>query len=380
MRSIPRLRAISASAALISSACARDSSVFGPTMNTSGKSFPIVRSPIVTWRGVMAGSSNQARLIKGRADERREERVRLEGFRFELGMELHADEPRVIGKLDDFGQHAVRRYAGKAQPGLLQSVLVSDIDLVAMAMPLADLGRAVNLRYPALRREHRLIGADPHRPAKIPVQFPSLQRIAPDPLGHQPDYRMFASTEFRGASPPETREMPRCFDDRHVHAKADTEIRHPPLAGKAGGFDHALGAALPKPAGYEDPVNAVKLTDRFRLRFKELRIDPVEVDTDIVGDAAMAHRFRQRFIAVRQMGVLAEDGDRHPPFGFIDAADYFAPASEIGLRGIHAEVFANFPVEPLVVIGGGDRIDRVDIECGNDPTLPQIAEQSDLLA
>ena len=45
------LAAISASAALISSACARDSSVFGPTMKTSGRSLPSVRSPIVTWRG-----------------------------------------------------------------------------------------------------------------------------------------------------------------------------------------------------------------------------------------------------------------------------------------------------------------------------------------
>src|SRR6266851_4740203 len=80
------------------------------------------------------------------------------------------------------------------------------------------------------------------------------------------------------------------------------------------------------------------------------------------------------------MGVLADDGDSHPPFGFIDAVDYFAPAIETGLRSIHAEVFANFPVEPLVVIGGGDGIDRVDIECGNDPALPQVAEQSDLLA
>src|ERR1700738_3460535 len=144
--------------------------------------------------------------------------------------------------------------------------------------------------------------------------------------------------------------MPRCFDDRHVHAKANAEIRHPTLAGKAGGFDHALGAALPKSAGYEDPVNAFELTDRFRFRFKDLRIDPIEVDADIVGDAAMGHRFRQGFIAVWQMGVLADDGDRHPSFRFIDAVDDFAPAIEIGLRSIQPEMLANLPVEPLIVV------------------------------
>ena len=31
------------------------------------------------------------------ADERGEQRVRLEGLRFELGVKLHADEPRVVG-------------------------------------------------------------------------------------------------------------------------------------------------------------------------------------------------------------------------------------------------------------------------------------------
>src|SRR6266446_2845610 len=129
MRPTLSLSAISASAALISSACSRDSRVFGPMINTSGKSFPIVRSPIVrspivTWRGIMAGSSNQARLIDRGTDERGEERVRLEGFRFELGMKLHADEPRVIGEFDDFRQHPVGRHSGEAQSGRFERLFI----------------------------------------------------------------------------------------------------------------------------------------------------------------------------------------------------------------------------------------------------------------
>src|SRR5262249_7272047 len=118
--------AISASAALISSAWPRDSRVFGPMMKTSGRSLPSVKFPTETWRGCIdphppkpasrrkPGSTYpasrrlksgsrlspgrgeclyQARLVDGRLDEGREERVRLKRLRLQLGMELHADEP-----------------------------------------------------------------------------------------------------------------------------------------------------------------------------------------------------------------------------------------------------------------------------------------------
>src|ERR1700722_16089521 len=50
---MPSCCAISFSAALISSACARDSSVFGPMMKTIGRSLPIVMLPIAMCRGFM---------------------------------------------------------------------------------------------------------------------------------------------------------------------------------------------------------------------------------------------------------------------------------------------------------------------------------------
>src|SRR5579863_5804511 len=57
------LRAISARAALISSACARDSRVFGPRMKTSGRSLPSVISPIATWRGCMLSAPQLNRSV-----------------------------------------------------------------------------------------------------------------------------------------------------------------------------------------------------------------------------------------------------------------------------------------------------------------------------
>ena len=54
-------------------------------------------------------SLHQPRLLHGGADEGGEERVRLEGPGFQLWVELHADEPGMVGDLDDLRQEPVRR-------------------------------------------------------------------------------------------------------------------------------------------------------------------------------------------------------------------------------------------------------------------------------
>jgi hypothetical protein len=49
-------------------------------------------------------------LLRG-AHEVREKRVRGEGFAFQLGVELDADEPGVVFDLDDLWQFAIRAHA-----------------------------------------------------------------------------------------------------------------------------------------------------------------------------------------------------------------------------------------------------------------------------
>ena len=70
--------------------------------------------------------------------KRGEQRVRLERARFQLGMELHADEPGMVGAFDDLRQQAVGRHAGEPQAVLLEPVAIVDVDLVAVAVALGD--------------------------------------------------------------------------------------------------------------------------------------------------------------------------------------------------------------------------------------------------
>src|SRR5258708_40234062 len=60
-------------------------------------------------------------------------------------MELAAQEIRMVGNLDDFHVCPVRRGAGNAQSTAGQDSFILAVELVAMAVPLADFGFPVRL-------------------------------------------------------------------------------------------------------------------------------------------------------------------------------------------------------------------------------------------
>src|SRR5579875_433776 len=252
MSGTPAARAIAPRASATSIACAADSIWHGPAMSTKGRWLPIATSPTATVR-----RSDKARLLHRRLDEPGEERVRREGLRFQLGMVLHADEPGVVGILDRLGQHAVGREAGEHHARALERLAEMDVDLVAVAVTLADLRRIVI--EPADQRvlaEHRGIGAEPHRAAEIAAFGAALDLVAPRPFGEQPHHRRGARAEFRARRLGQPREIARAFDHRHLHPEADAEERHLALARELHRGDLPLGAALAEAAGHEDAVHA----------------------------------------------------------------------------------------------------------------------------
>src|SRR3954447_25172377 len=67
-------------------------------------------------------------------DKRREQGMRFERARFQLGMELDPNEPGMVLVFDDLRQHAIGRQAEEAKAVLFEPVLVGGVDLVAVAM------------------------------------------------------------------------------------------------------------------------------------------------------------------------------------------------------------------------------------------------------
>ena len=116
--------------ALISSACARLSSWHGPAISANGRSLAMARSPMATdvrARGYRAherrdetvhacrrqawltrGSHQPALLHRGLDEASVNSGCGSKGLRLQLGMELHADEPGMVGDLDDLGQQRRR--------------------------------------------------------------------------------------------------------------------------------------------------------------------------------------------------------------------------------------------------------------------------------
>jgi len=69
--------------------------------------------------------------------------MRLEGFGFEFGVKLAAEEPGVLGRFDDLDVIFVGGAAGDEQAGAGQSFLVVAVEFVAVAVTLADFCFAV---------------------------------------------------------------------------------------------------------------------------------------------------------------------------------------------------------------------------------------------
>ena len=108
---------------------------FSPAHGHIAKSLP--QPPAALARGAAGSHTTPLRS--------REQRMRLQRLRLEFGMELAAQEERVVGNLDDLDVGPIGGRAADAQSAGGQRALVLAIELVAMAMALADLVLAVGL-------------------------------------------------------------------------------------------------------------------------------------------------------------------------------------------------------------------------------------------
>ena len=152
-----------------------------------------------------------------------------------------------------------------------------------------------------------------------------------------------------------------------------------PFARELRGADFAFGAALAEAARHQDAVDVFEERRRV-LVLEHLALDPVEIDLDLVGDAAVRQRLDQRFIGVLHAGIFADDGDGDVAFRIADALVDESPGREIGLgRRFDAEGGEHFAVETAGVIGLGHRIDVVDVERLDHGAFAHVAEQRELL-
>src|SRR5208283_4075626 len=306
--------------------------------------------------------------------------VRIKGAALQLGVILHADEPGMIGNLNRLGEGAVRRGSGEDHALLFQPRAIGVVDLVAMAMALRNIEPAVNLSDARSFPQPRRIGAEPHRAAHVAARAPLLELIAAQPFREQADDRLGARPEFRRVRAFDAGERARRLDHGHLHAEANAEVGHLALPREARRLDLALGPALSEAAGNENAVNVLELRGRVGA-FENLRLDPVEIDLDAIGEAAVRQGLDEALISVLHSGVFADDGDPDLALGIVDALRHRVPAAHVGTRrGLDAEGCEHLRVEPCGVIEARHVINVRRVARLDHGALAHVAEERELAA
>src|SRR6266700_6806757 len=231
-----------------------DSTTHGPAM-TNGDAPPAkccamsvaaageLRRPLRLGEGC---SAPRPGVLARRAHESGEQGVWPGGAGLELGVDLAADEPGVIRKLDHLDQRAVRREPGAAHTVFDEHVAVRIRHFVAVPVPLAHLERAVDLRDPGARTQFTGIRAQSHRAAHFLDAF----------LGaHQRDDGVLAlGCELARVGVGELDHVARELDDGRLQPEANAEERDLALARPADRYEHALDAAYAEPTRHEQAV------------------------------------------------------------------------------------------------------------------------------
>src|SRR5579872_5485466 len=213
-------------------------------------------------------------VLVGRSHERLEQGMRLQGLGLELRMELAAQEIWVPGYLYHLHVGAVRGRTRDAQPGGGQRPFILAVELVAVAVALADFELPIHF----VRQRARLNFAGPGAQAHGAAQFlhaAQLAQLINDAVGR-------GGVEFAGVGVLQPANVARVLDACGLHTQADAEIRHLLFPGIADAVQHSGNAALPEAARHQDAVVILQLRLVAAvlpvLGFQALGFNPVHID------------------------------------------------------------------------------------------------------
>ena len=140
-----------------------------------------------------------------------------------------------------------------------------------------------------------------------------------------------------------------------------------------------MGAALAKAARQNDAVNPFENIERPRVVIELFGVDQADGDLDVVGDPAMAERLSDRFVRIRNVGVLSDK--RHADFAvrIVDRLRNALPTRQVRLRRVgDPEVADHFLIETFGVVGRRHVIDVPDVAGLDDAGGAHVAEAGDL--
>ncbi len=315
-------------------------------------------------------------------DEGVEERMAVPRGGLELGVELHADEPRMhlARQLDDLGELFALRERGDDEARAAELVEVVHVRLVAVAVALGD-NVAVDLVRQRARGDVGALRAQAHGAAQVGGLAARLDgAVGILPLGDQRDHGVRrGGVELSAVGVLEARHMACVLDGGHLHAQADAQVGYLLLAGVARRADLAFHAARAEAAGHEDGVVPGQLLGRVG-RADGLGIDVLDLHAHVVLHPRVAQRLVHRLVAVGQVDVLAHHGDGDLALRMFGFVHELVPALEAGGRRVQAQLVADQAVQALLVQHAGHLVDGVHVPHADHAPFGHVGEQGDLAA
>ena len=144
----------------------------------------------------------------------------------------------------------------------------------------------------------------------------------------------------------------------------------------AGGRHLALDAAVAEASRHHDPGDALQL--RGIALVEGLRLDPADVDPDVVPDAGMTQGLGDAQVGVGQLDVLADHGHGDDAARAGDAVDGVRQRFEVGLRG-QLEVPGEDPAQAGLLEHQRHPVDGVRVGDRDHRLAGDVAEERDLL-
>ena len=174
------------------------------------------------------------------------------------------------------------------------------------------------------------IGARDHRafnqPGRVGSQAHGAAKVS-GPLDegllllHRGDHRMGGlRVELGGRCIRDTENILGVLDDHALQPQADTQRRHPPDPGPGQRAELAFDAANTEAAGDDDGVHSAQCLLCPGLGLALVAGDPADRDLGVMVEATGAHGLGDRQIGVRQVDVLAHEGDLDGVLGVVHPA------------------------------------------------------------
>ncbi len=183
----------------------------------------------------------------------------------------------------------------------------------------------------------------------------------------------------------QSRDIPRVFDGRQLHAVAEAEIRYAVLPSEADNPYLPLDARLAESARHQNAVILLQFGHRVRICLVVFRVEPCDFRPHPVRICGELDRFDYRKVSVGEheiagVEIFADDADLHCAVAVMRMLDKTFPLGKIGI------LLRAFPQEAHQYVGElvaleiqGNVVDGIHVGRGNDVVGLHIAPDGELL-